>query len=216
MIYPRKMVIQKSIFRFFAFLLLLVPVSFSAEGAETAMQAINRTVSIISRTNGIKVKFSMSSGGHKASGDLKAAGTRFAISSPGYSTWYDGKTMWVHNSKANETTISVPTRSEVAETNPLALISANSKSFNAVFVKNPPKGCKVIKLTPKVKGTGVKRLLVTIGATNYKPSKIVVTPTGGQTTVFEIKSLDTSSGCRPSDFVYPKSKYKSAEMIDLR
>lgn len=196
-------------------LLAILTLSSSVQGAETAMQAINRTVALLSRNKGIKVRFAMTSGGQKVSGELKAAGSRFAINSAGYSTWFDGKTMWVHNSKTNETTLSEPTAAEVGETNPLSLISANSNSFSASFLKNAPKGYRQIRLVPKKKGTGVKQLTVTIGR-DYKPVKIVAVPTGGQTTVFDIRSLDTTSVCRPSDFVYPKAKYKKAEIIDLR
>lgn len=185
-------------------------------GGETATQIATRASQLLQRASGVRAEFTLDSQGQKLSGTLKSAGSKFAITTPGMSTWFDGKTMWTYNSRTGETTITTPTAAEVAETNPMSLISANRSMFTAYFAKKQPAKGRRIVLMAKGRELGIKSVAVTIADGTYMPVNIVVTPLKGVPTTVHIKSITTKSNFTVSDFVYPSGKYPKAEIVDLR
>lgn len=207
--------------RFIRTILLVFATLFAAgiaSAVETATQVAMRSSQLLQRASGVRVEFTLDSQGNRLNGTLVSAGNKFAITTPGMSTWYDGKTMWTYNSRTGETTITNPTAAEVAETNPFSLIAAGTGKFSAFYAKKQPakgKGRRVV-LTAKGKQLGVKSVAVTIADGTYMPTNIVVTPLSGTPTTVNIKRLNTKSNFSASDFVYPTGKYPKAEIIDLR
>ena len=185
-------------------------------GGETATQIATRAAQLLQRASGVRAEFSLESQGQKLTGTLKSAGSKFAITTPGMSTWYDGKTMWTYNSRVGETTVNTPTAAEVAETNPMSLISANGSLFTAYYAKKQPAKGRRIVLMAKGRELGIKSVAVTIADGTYMPVNIVVTPLKGTPTTVNIKSISTKSNFTVSDFVYPSGKYPKAEIVDLR
>lgn len=158
----------------------------------------------------------MSSGGQKTSGIIKTEGTKFAIETKSMSTWYDGKSMWTYNPRSNETTLVRPTQAELAETNPLHLISSRISQFTASYAKNQTAGVKTIVLTPKSKQTGFKSLHLTVDPKTMLPVKLVAVPTSGQAVTVSLSSVKTGLKHPASTFVYQKSRYPKATIVDLR
>lgn len=203
--------------RLFIILILVLGVTSSvAYGAETAAQVIRRTAELLRRAPGIKTSFRMEGAQGAMTGTLKCAGSKFVLSSPAVSTWFDGKTMYTYNPRTSETTVTIPEPSEIAESNPLAAISANQDSYTATYGKTAPKGGKQIVLTPKKRGTGMKRIEVTVGATSYLPTKIVLVPVSGGTSTITLTSLSTKAAIPASAFTYPAASFPKATLIDLR
>lgn len=209
---------MKNIFRHIILVGMAVLAVAQASAVETATQVAMRASQLLQRASGVRAEFIIGTGSNQMKGTLLSAGTKFSISTPGMSTWYDGKTMWTYNSRTGETTITYPTPAEVAETNPLALISAGTNRFSAFYAKKQPakgKGRRVV-LTAKGKDLGVKSVAVTIADGSYLPTNVVVTPLTGQPTTVNISRINTKSNFSASDFVYPTGKYPKAEIIDLR
>ena len=71
-------------------------------------------------------------------------------------------------------------------------------------------------LTPKKRGTGMKRIEVTVGATSYLPTKIVLVPVSGGTSTITLTSLSTKAAIPASAFTYPAASFPKATLIDLR
>lgn len=188
----------------------------SLNAAETAEQVLRRCASGINGANGVSATFTISYGNQKVSGSIKSSGKMFALLTSASSTWYDGKNMWTFNAKSKETTLMSPTPGEVAEANPLSLVNSYSTMFTASFAKNQTKGSKTILLSPKSKHTGYKSVQVMIPDGSSYPSKLTIVPSSGQTVTVSIINVKTSQKLPPSTFVYPKSKYPDAEIIDLR
>ncbi len=197
-----------------ALLAILVPLNLRA--AQTAMQVLTRTSELLRRSEGITIGFNMSAGGNSVKGTLKAAGRSFSIVSPAMGAWFDGKCMWTLNPRTKETTLTIPTPEEIAETNPLVMISSNASNFTASYAKTQPKSGKKIVLVPKKRSFGVKSLTVTFSAGSQYPSEISVTGNNGSTTKVQITSVNTKSALKAADFSYPKEKYPSVPVIDLR
>ena len=170
----------------------------------------------INGAEGLTASFTLDYGTQKVSGTLKASGKKFALQTSSTSTWYDGKRMWTFNARNNETTLMTPTPQEVAEANPLSIVNSYSASFTAAFAKSQTKGSKTIVLTPKSKQLGYKSVHVTIPDGSTFPSKLVVVPTSGQKVTVSITQVKKGQKLPESTFVYPKSNYPKAEIVDLR
>lgn len=198
------------------FLLTLIFSTASLSGAETADQILKKASAAINNANGLSASFNIDYGTQRLTGTLKTSGKMFVLQTSSSSTWYDGKNMWTFNAKNNETTLINPTAQEVAEANPLLLVNSYSMQFVASFAKNQTKGNKTILLTAKSKSIGYKSVLVTIPDGSNYPSMLVVVPSSGQTVKINISNVRTSQKFSNSTFVYPKSKYPKAEIVDLR
>lgn len=188
----------------------------TTQAAETPSQIAARSSQLLQRASGIKADFTLEAEGRNMKGTLKSQGKKFAITTSGTSIWYDGKTMWTYNASTGETTITIPTPQEVAETNPMSLMQANADSFKAYFAKKQPAKGKRLVLLPKTKDMGIKSVAVSVNTGSYMPYNMVVTPVSGKPTTVHITGLSTKSNFSASDFVYPSKKYPKAEIVDLR
>lgn len=204
------------IFRYILSVVMVMGVAFSMSAAETADQVLKKAAAGINGANGLSASFTIDYGSQKLSGTMKASGKMFALQTSSTSTWYDGKSMWTYNAKNNETTLTTPTPAEVAEANPLSIVNSYSSTFTAAFAKTQTKGSKTIVLTPKSKQSGYRSVHVTIPDGSPYPSKLVVIPSSGQKVTISISKVSSSQKLPASTFVYPKSKYPKAEIVDLR
>lgn len=201
----------------FIFGLLLMAISFGHAGAaETAGQMMERAAAKINAAGGLSANFMMTSGQYTSKGSMKAEGRKFCIISTQASTWYDGKTLWTYNANTKETTVVNPTESELAETNPLALVNSYGNSFTAAFAKSHPKGGHTIVLTPKSKKLGYKSVHVTISDATGLPASVVVVPSSGTRISISISEVKTKQKFSSATFSYSKSKYPKAEIVDMR
>lgn len=204
------------ILKYIVGLVIVIGLTAPSYGAETADGMLKRAAAEINGTAGLTASFTLDYGSQKVSGTMKTAGKKFALQTSSASTWYDGKNMWTYNANNAETTLMIPTSQEVAEANPLSLVNSYSANFTAAFAKAQIKGSKTIVLTPKSKRTGYKSVHITIPDGSVYPSKIVVVPTSGQKVTVTISQVKKGQKLPESTFVYPKSKYPKAEIIDLR
>lgn len=190
--------------------------SMNLSAAETAEAILKKAATAIKNAGGLSASFSLTSGNHKLTGTMKSSATKFSLETSTTSTWYDGKTMWTYNGNTKETTVTIPAQSELAEANPLYIVNAYSNNFTASFSKSQSKGSKTIVLTPKSKKLGYKSVHITIPDKSSFPSQVVVIPQSGQRISISISQVKTGVKFTASTFVYPKSKYPKAEIVDLR
>lgn len=196
--------------------MVMVLAGFAGGYGQTADAMLKKASTAIAGANGLSASFSMSTGGQTVKGTLRAYGEKFSIETPTSSVWYDGKTMWTYNANTNETTITLPTSAELAEANPLHLVKAYSNSFTAAFAKSQGKGSKTIVLTPKSKKLGYKSVHVTIADGGSFPSQLVVIPSTGRKITVSVGTVKTHQKMAAATFTYPRTKFKGAEMVDLR
>ena len=57
----------------------------------------------------------INSDGHSTQARIIMSGRRFRIESPGYATWFDGRTQWTYSASTGEVTVTEPTAGELAE-----------------------------------------------------------------------------------------------------
>ncbi len=73
----------------------------------------------------------INSDGHSTQARIIMSGRRFRIESPGYATWFDGRTQWTYSASTGEVTVTEPTAGELAESNPLSVIEAFTSAYNS-------------------------------------------------------------------------------------
>lgn len=188
---------------------------FETNAAETAQSVLAKASAKVTASKGMSCAFTLSSSGRSVKGTLKSSGKKFALITPVSSSWFDGKNMWTYNPSSAETTLVNPTADEIAETNPLTYISSWQSAYNARFSGSKVKGKYVVELLPKRRNSAVKKVLITFNR-NYVPEKVSVTGLNNSVTTVAVSSVNYNSAVKASDFVYPKSRYPKAEIIDLR
>ena len=203
-------------FRYLMVIIAALGFFMNLSASETAEAMLKRAATAIKSAEGLNASFTLTSGTHKLNGTMKSSGTKFSLETSSTSTWYDGKTMWTYNGNNKETTVTTPTKSELAEANPLYIVNAYSSNFTAAFAKSQPKGGKTIVLTPKSKKLGYKSVHITIPDKSSFPSQVIVIPASGQRIAISISQIKTGLKFPDATFTYPKSKYPKAEIVDLR
>ncbi|MDE7409103.1 MAG: outer membrane lipoprotein carrier protein LolA [Muribaculaceae bacterium] len=202
--------------KYLMMVVMALVMSVGVNAAETADALLRKAAAAVNGAGGLTASFTLDYGQQKVTGTLKASGKKFVLQTSSVSTWYDGKSMWTYNARNNETTLMTPTTQEVNEANPLSIVNTYSASFVAAFAKSQIKGCRTIVLTPKSKQSGYKSVHVTIPDGSAFPSKLVVIPASGQKVTVSISQVKSGQKLPDQTFVYPRSKYPKAEIVDLR
>ncbi len=182
----------------------------------SAAEVAAKVAAKLRQAPGIKAEFSIDADGQKATGSLLAAGKKFRLMSGGFCSWYDGKTLYTLNPRSKETTVVTPTPSELLEANPLLYIGGSSDAYSVAFSSHQPKGKYMLVLTPKRKGDSIKSVFVTIDSKSLLPENIVVTGSDGNVSTLSITSLRLNMSIGAGIFIYPKAKYPSFKVVDLR
>jgi len=65
--------------------------------------------------------------------------------------WFDGKTQWAYMAQNNEVSITEPSEKELAETNPMAILSGYKTKTVIRFSKTKSTNNYVVEMIPKVK-----------------------------------------------------------------
>ncbi len=198
------------------FLILLLSIlPFGASASLTAGEVLAKTASQLEKTSGLECRFVLNTAGKNIKGILRASGSKFSVETPAACTWFNGRNMWSYNPSSSETTLTVPTAQELAETNPLSYLKGYSGIFNVAFAQRKVSGKYIVLLTPKKKNNAVKSVEITIDSKSYRPEKFVVSQGASKLTVI-VNSLVLGKHFAASTFEYPAGKYRSAEIIDLR
>lgn len=187
----------------------------SASAALTPEQVAQKAASVISNAKSISATFSLSGNGRKSTGSIKSSGTKFVVTLPEVSTWYNGNALYTYNPRIGETTVTTPTAAELMESNPLLYVRGGGANYTYKFSPVKRNGKYVVDLFPTKGNSGIKKLTFTVNSTNFHTEKIVVTTSVGALTI-DVTSFKPGAAVPASEFEYPKGKYPKAEIIDLR
>lgn len=196
----------------------LISLCFSsvASGATiTAQGVLDKAAQKLNSSKSLSANFTLSTGGHRISGTIKKAGTKFAIESKGASSWYNGKDMWTYSAATGETTLVTPSASELADVNPLMYVTGYKNSFVPSFSKEKIKGGYVIDLVARKRGSAVRKVTLYFNA-NFVPTRIKADLGSSGISDITVSNVNYSAGISSSAFNYPKSRYPKARIVDLR
>lgn len=205
---------QKRILSSVVMLIILVLTSTSAFSATTPEQSFQACVAKLRGAKSIKAGFNGKMSGRRVSGTLLSKGQKFSLTASGTGTWYDGKNMWSYSSANGETTLWTPSKSELAESNPLLYLASATD-----YVVKPGSGAKsgeaVVVLTPKRRNSGVKSATVVINTSTNLPKSISISAGSGSYNI-TFNTITLNPSLSDTQFVYPKSKYPKVPITDLR
>lgn len=194
--------------------------------AQDAATLLDEAAAAYERSNGLSAKFSIhnfspaQNVGESFEGTIQMRGEKFVLSTPDVTTWFDGTTQWSYVGRVEEVNVTTPTGDDLRMTNPMILLNDYQKGFSATLKgeSTGPNGKSVydIELTPKTRGSDLKRVELRIEKFKKLPAAIVVELTNGTRTSVQIDAIQTGLNQPDPFFTFPKAEYPDAEIIDLR
>lgn len=195
--------------------LLLTLLSFSPLSAgSTAQETLQGCIAKLNRAKSVKADFTFTAQGKSSSGQLLSKGNKFAIVSGNSGSWYDGSSISVYSPSTKEVTVWKPSSSELAESNPLMYLSS-AGNYTVTQASGASGGEKMLTLTPKMRGSGIKSIKVKINTSTMLPTYMEISSNGGVIKL-SLKNVTLNSPIADSNFKFPKSKYPGARINDLR
>lgn len=195
-----------------AIIALLLPAQICGQPL-SARQTLDKVVARLNAAPGISCGFTLTHSGGSASGTLRAKGTRFVISSPASSAWYDGHYLATYSKATNEITIVRPTLAELRETNPLLYLGA-AADYDISYAKSSGTSTRRLLLKARRRGAPARQLLVTVGAASLTPVSIEATLSDGRKVTIRLSNVNLKASIPDAEFKYKKPK--SAKVNDLR
>lgn len=149
----------------------------------------------------------INSDGHSTQARIIMSGRRFRIESPGYATWFDGRTQWTYSASTGEVTVTEPTAGELAESNPLSVIEAFTSAAGDT---------RRISMKARRSDAEIISAEVTLNARTTLPVSIDLTYASGQKVAVSIEAISTGGALPSSTFTFDKAHYPGATINDLR
>ena len=181
--------------------------------AQTAKSVLDKCAQTLSAQQGVEAQFSMESAQYgNASGNIAIKGRRFHATTGAAAMWFDGKTQWTYLKKNDEVSVTTPTEEQLQALNPYNFINMYKKGFSYTMTKSG--GSYIVHLKADDAKRRIQEMFITIDQKSYAPSEVKMRQ-GQRWTKFTISGLHTAN-LADSRFVFNKSDYPSAEVIDLR
>ena len=205
------------------FVVLISIHSVNAQSSDkNAVKIINDMMNLV-KTNAVKTNFTMSikesssNQTHKTDGSFTMKSNKFILNMDQMDVFFDGKTQWAYMTEMNEVSITNPSEKELAETNPMAILSTyQNKSVIKFAKKNSSKTSYPIELTPSAKNSDIKKILVIVNKNNYYPLSIQLTDKKGMISLLTLSQFKTGLKISDNAFVFDVKSHKGIEINDLR
>ncbi|MBD5188587.1 MAG: hypothetical protein HDS96_05680 [Bacteroidales bacterium] len=154
-----------------ALTLLLAATAFAA-GAKVPA-AVDRAVGQIKAAPAIDVECTIN--GHAASATL--CGDMFAFDFGQARVFYDGQTQWSYSPADKEVTVFTPTAAELAESNPLRILSRLASDYSGAAVNGRPNTVRLSALNPK---NQINEVTVTFNPQTGWPTEMTIISGGSR------------------------------------
>lgn len=201
---------------FFSLLALLFFCPIGMYGAQpSAQSSINRMIEAMKKHPSFDIIFTVWQNSSSSSGSMSVAGNMFHLSMPEMKIWYDGKYQWAYAPSAGEVNITEPTSEELAESNPLSLLSGLNRNFTFRRLKASA-GEERIELLPKKKSSNFSSAILVLHSATALPKELTVKDNAGHVVTVKISSLKGGKTKPQGAFRFDQKKYPGVEVIDLR
>lgn len=180
----------------------------------SAKSVVETAASKLRKAPSVKGTFTVANASGKSRGTLTVSGKRFVMDTPQLKVWFDGKTQWAYSPSGAEVNVTEPTAAELAESNPLSVLTNMTTSYNCKRLSSSASTDK-IELTPRGK-TDIAKAVITFSNSTGYPTDIVVTGSDRSVTTIHITSLTTGKALTASTFRFNASKFPGVEVVDLR
>ncbi len=189
---------------------------------KTAQAIVDKIAKKIETESPLRIAFTMTTQNKgkqidSQSGTFLSNGAKFHLSYGEAEDWCDGKNLWHFVKENNE--VELNTLEEGNNIFNLTLmIKSYSKDYRPKLIREEKRGnatVNIIDLVPKGK-SAVSKIRIVANASTFRLSEMTISVRAGNTYIYKFGKYETNVKVQPSDFVFPKSKYPSAEIIDLR
>ncbi|OJV40657.1 MAG: hypothetical protein BGO29_05455 [Bacteroidales bacterium 36-12] len=164
----------------------------------------------------IKVSEKNSVNSQLISGKIILRANQFFLESDELKVWFDGKTQWAYMKESNEVNISEPETDELAQINPIAIISAFKAASQIQFSKTKSPQNHVIELTAKNKKADFNKVIIQINKTTEDLQSIMIEYKNGTQNIIQFTNYQKGVNVKPEVFKFDKSKVRDAVVNDLR
>ncbi len=180
---------------------------------QTAMDVLDGVADKFRKDGDVEIGFTLNPTATPAAGVIKLAGEKFNLAVDGMVVWFDGVTMWTYVAENQEVNVTTPTATEVARMNPYAFVSMYKTGYKVAFGKSAA-AYYDINLTTSDEGKNISRIHLRVSKSNQQLQYVALHSESG---VMEIKVNSYEVKRFPvSTFTFDKTKYRDAEVIDLR
>lgn len=189
---------------------------------KTAQKIVDAIARKINADNPLKISFSMSvmDGNRQVNhqeGTLLSDGAKFHLSTKDYEDFCDGNNLWHFVKVNNEVELSLLDK-ENNVFNLAQMIKTYAKDYRPKLIREEKRGntvMNIIDLIPKGKSS-IAKIRIASNKSTDRLGEMTIYIREGNTYIYKISRYNIHQNTRPADFVFPKEKYPSAEIIDLR
>lgn len=175
------------------------------------------------KTNAIKTSFRLTlsekndSQPQTAAGTFTLKGSKFVLEMDAMKSWFDGKTQWSYVQQNNEVSITEPSEKELAETNPMAILSGfKSKCLIKFSTKIKSEQNYCIEMIPKIINKDISKIEVQVNKSNGNLFSIRLTNKNGSTSFLTLSNFQKGLNVSDNIFVFNAARYKGVTVNDLR
>ncbi len=196
-------------------------VSISAQQVSSAESIINSLITTYS-ANAVKGGFTLSTTENNSvisqpnKGTFVLKGNKFVIEMEGAKVWFDGKTQWSYAVESNEVSISEPDKSELIQTNPMALLSDFKSKSKIQFSTQKSSSNHIVELIPKVKNKDFYKVEVQTNKVNGNLVSVSIFNNDKSQIKLGISNIQKGVQFSDASFAFDKSSYKGITINDLR
>lgn len=189
---------------------------------KTAQKIVDAIARKINADNPLKISFSMSvmDGNRQVNhqeGTLLSDGAKFHLSTKDYEDFCDGNNLWHFVKANNEVELSLLDK-ENNVFNLAQMIKTYAKDYRPKLIREEKRGntvMNIIDLIPKGKSS-IAKIRIASNKSTDRLGEMTIYIREGNTYIYKINKYNVNRSVKASDFMFPKEKYPSAEIIDLR
>lgn len=208
-------VVFKNIIRGLMLLTAVVVSGQLAEGARPAAKVVLESAAKkLREAPSLTAAFKITQGTDASQGSLTISGTAFRMQTPEMHVWFDGKTQWAYSPASREVNITTPTADEIAESNPLSVLTSMTSAYTCRRLSSSATVDK-IELVPKGKADISKAVVTINNATGY-PTEIMAYRANGAVTRIAVSTIKTGKKQPAGSFRFNPKAYPGVEVVDLR
>ena len=198
--------------------------AFPALTAQHSQQAEKMIADILAevKKDAVKTDFILTFKGTKSGDNHSAKGTfilkdkKFRLEMDDVKVWFNGKTQWAFQPQMNEVSITEPSESELAETNPMAILSSFKNKCSIQFSKTKSTQFHLIEMKPKAKNDDIASIDVKVSKKGNTLQSIVINNKNGSRTELVLTNYQKKVAANDNTFIFNTSQFRGVEINDLR
>lgn len=191
--------------------------------AQTATSLLDQTAAKLKNSGGISAtfeatQFKKTTENGTTQGSIDLSGKKFKVTTPGLTTWFDGKTQWSMLGGSGEVNVSTPTAEELQSINPYAFVDLYKSGYKSTlsYVNKGGKKCPNVRLVATSKQRDIREMRIVLDPDTHLPSSIRILRKDGNWFRIRVKSISLGKKWDDSHFRFSEKDYPGVEIIDLR